>query len=251
MAQKGGHGVALTDPRTTWDDMETQGIIGDVKSGMFRRLYGGTPGETARLTTIAPEEAISPETREIRLQDLEGRLLVVHGMDQGSWIYSARILDVHSGGAPPASEFIRTLFRAGVLGPGVQGIKSMAKPEPKAGDPTKFSKGVTQETLLELQVPNGMRVHRITYPPRGHTHWHWHEGEQALYGLSGTGLVQQDGQASVTLDEGTIIYVTPGVRHWHGAMLRHDDFVHLAFTASGRTEWQEVVTEEEYEAATG
>jgi hypothetical protein len=49
--------------------METEGIIGHVKSGAFRRLYGGTPDETARLTTISPQEAISPEAQEIRLED--------------------------------------------------------------------------------------------------------------------------------------------------------------------------------------
>jgi quercetin dioxygenase-like cupin family protein len=226
---------------------ESRAILGDVKDGTFRRLYGGSPGGSVRLSTVAPQAGISPEAQEVSVRDYEGRLLLVRGVDDGTWIYSAEIVDIHGGGAPPPVEFIRTLFRVGSLGATVQGLKKPEEPEPKEGDPNKFSEGVKQETLLELQVANGIRVHRISYPPGAHTHWHWHEGEQALYALSGSGLVRQEGQPPLTLEEGRIIYVTPGVRHWHGAM-PDGPFVHLAFTASGRTEWEDEVSEEDYGA---
>lgn len=48
-----------------------------------------------------------------------------------------------------------------------------------------FTDGVWQEELLEAQMPKGLRAHRFFYAPGGHSHWHSHTGEQALYVVAG------------------------------------------------------------------
>ena len=65
-------------------------ITGIVKNGKFVRMV---EAETAsRLTTIAPQEAVPPESREVDLSQREGQIIRVQGSDQGGWIYSASII---------------------------------------------------------------------------------------------------------------------------------------------------------------
>jgi putative (di)nucleoside polyphosphate hydrolase len=68
-------------------------ITGFVRKGKFECI----PAEQGvldeiRLTTMTPQNAISPEAAEIDLKDLEGRLIRVEGEMQGEWLYSARLL---------------------------------------------------------------------------------------------------------------------------------------------------------------
>jgi hypothetical protein len=61
--------------------------------------------------------------------------------------------------------------------------------------------------------------------------------------VHGRGLVQWKGLSEPkVLKPGDWVHVQPGVAHWHGATA-DSDFVHLAITASGVTEWGEPVTE--------
>jgi quercetin dioxygenase-like cupin family protein len=118
---------------------------------------------------------------------------------------------------------------------------------PRAAGEKKFTEGVWHEEILEAQQEAGMRVHRFVYDPGSHSHWHSHDGEQALYGVAGIGLVtRRDGQ-TLEFAPGDLVYVTPGEEHWHGAA-PESLLVHFAFTASGRTHWFEEVTSEEYAA---
>ena len=122
--------------------------------------------------------------------------------------------------------------------------------EPAAADPKKFTGTVVQETILEAQTEGGMRVFRFSYEPEAWSRWHTHDGEQALYVLSGSGaIIGTDGQV-IPMGAGDAVYVEPGMRHWHGAA-RDQFLVHLAFNASGGTEWAEEVTPEAYRSAFG
>ena len=109
----------------------------------------------------------------------------------------------------------------------------------------KFTDGVWQEELLQAQVSWGMRVHRFFYAPGSHSHWHSHTGEQALYLVAGRARIKKVGEQVFEAGPGDLVYVAPGEKHWHGAVA--DQFlVHFAFTASGRTDWFEEVTDAEY-----
>lgn len=65
-------------------------IIGIVKNGDFVRLVEA--GTSSRLTTIAPQESVPPDSREVDLSQREGQIMRVQGTDQGSWIYLASIV---------------------------------------------------------------------------------------------------------------------------------------------------------------
>jgi quercetin dioxygenase-like cupin family protein len=115
-----------------------------------------------------------------------------------------------------------------------------------AADPAKFTGAVTQSEVLPAVREGGMRGHRFVYEPGARSNWHVHTGEQALVVVSGRGLVQWDGLPEPrSVVPGDWVHVQPGVAHWHGAA-PDSDFEHLAVTATGGTDWGQVVTDEEY-----
>ena len=116
-------------------------------------------------------------------------------------------------------------------------------------DPANFTSGVFASVLLAPARDSGLRAARFVYEPGARSHWHTHEGEQAIYVVAGNGLVQRWGQMGSTLvGPGSMVHVEPGEKHWHGAAAGNV-FVHLAVTASGGTIWHEPVDEETYLAA--
>jgi limonene-1,2-epoxide hydrolase len=114
----------------------------------------------------------------------------------------------------------------------------------------RVTAGVTRTSIVAGASPEAVRVDRFHYPPGGHTHWHLHTGEQVLYGESGRGWVQFDGQERARLDPREVVAVPVGVPHWHGAV-PDEGLVHIAVTAGGDTEWLGEVTPEEYAGDAG
>jgi quercetin dioxygenase-like cupin family protein len=116
-----------------------------------------------------------------------------------------------------------------------------------APDATKFTAGVWQTEALSAIRDEGLRAHRFLYEPGAHSHWHTHTGEQAIAVVAGCGVVVRWGEESGTaIGPGDWVHVEPGEKHWHGA-LPDDVLVHLAVTASGRTEWHGPVSDAEYQ----
>lgn len=112
--------------------------------------------------------------------------------------------------------------------------------------PAKFTGAVTQREVLPAVHPDGLRGHHFTYAPGARSNWHVHRGEQALVVVSGRGLVQWAGLGEPrTLEVGDWVHVQPGIAHWHGAAA-DSEFVHLAITATGGTEWLDPVADSEY-----
>jgi hypothetical protein len=70
-------------------------IIGLVEDGKFRRLWPkpASMEDVARLTSIQPMQAIPPDNGELDLAAHEGKIIAVRGDDQGSWVYSAEVID--------------------------------------------------------------------------------------------------------------------------------------------------------------
>jgi quercetin dioxygenase-like cupin family protein len=58
-------------------------------------------------------------------------------------------------------------------------------------------------------------------------------------------MVGEDGRG-LRVGPGDLVYVAAGERHWHGAA-PDQFFVHLAFTASGGTDWAEEVNAAAYQ----
>jgi quercetin dioxygenase-like cupin family protein len=115
-----------------------------------------------------------------------------------------------------------------------------------AADPDSFTGEVSRQEVLPATRPSGMRGHVFSYEPGARSHWHVHEGEQALVVVDGEGLVQWEGlDVPRRVRVGDWVHVVPGVAHWHGATPEHG-FAHLAVTATGGTRWLDPVTDEDY-----
>ena len=82
-------------------------FVGVVEDGAFRivlpksDLSGGI-----RYTSIAMQEARSPESGELDLSKYEGRAIAIQGHDGGGWIYSARVVDT---GGPIVTALVRQI----------------------------------------------------------------------------------------------------------------------------------------------
>lgn len=78
--------------------------------------------------------------------------------------------------------------------------------------------------------------------------WHTHPGGQTLIVTAGHGWVQEWGGNKERIAEGDVIWIPPGVKHWHGAT---DDtaMTHIAIQAvvGGRpVEWLAHVADDQY-----
>ena len=71
---------------------------------------------------------------------------------------------------------------------------------------------------------------------------------QTLIVTAGRGLVQHWGGPVLEIGPGDVVWIPPGIKHWHGATLTNG-MSHIAFSEAldGRSvEWMEHVTDEQY-----
>lgn len=104
-----------------------------------------------------------------------------------------------------------------------------------------------------FQGTGGARVSggTVTFEPGARTAWHTHPLGQTLIVISGVGLVQQVGHAIQIIRPGDIVWIPPGVKHWHGAT-RNNGMSHIAIAElldGSAVQWLEQVSEEDYAKA--
>jgi quercetin dioxygenase-like cupin family protein len=92
----------------------------------------------------------------------------------------------------------------------------------------------------------------VTFEPGCRNNWHIHHasknGGQILICTAGEGWYVEEGKSPVELKAGTVIQISPNVKHWHGAK-KDSWFSHIALEVPGEnasTEWCEAVSDEEY-----
>lgn len=69
-------------------------ILGIVRHGRFEPMgHTSESSGPTRLTSIPMQAAQTPEGKEIKLEKFEGLAILVQGVQSGSWIYSAKIID--------------------------------------------------------------------------------------------------------------------------------------------------------------
>jgi quercetin dioxygenase-like cupin family protein len=118
-----------------------------------------------------------------------------------------------------------------------------------------YAKYFTGDSFLNFLVKPGeapLHLANVTFEPGCRNNWHIHHaqsgGGQMLICTAGEGWYQQDGEAAVSLQEGSCVYIPAGKKHWHGA--KADSwFSHIAIEIPGvenRNEWLEPVSEETY-----
>ncbi len=86
------------------------------------------------------------------------------------------------------------------------------------------------------------------FAPGARSAWHTHPRGQILIVTEGTGWVQQWGGPTQVMRKGDVVWIPPGVKHWHGATSA-SSVTHLALQeeVNGKNvSWLEQVTDEQY-----
>jgi len=112
--------------------------------------------------------------------------------------------------------------------------------------PQQHSTGtISVREQFRREAPSRIAGAQVSFEPGARTAWHTHPNGQTLLVTSGTGFVQGWGGKPEVMREGDIVWIPPGVKHWHGAAA-NESMSHFAFveTQDGKTvEWAEKVTE--------
>jgi len=90
----------------------------------------------------------------------------------------------------------------------------------------------------------------VTFEPGARTAWHAHPLGQTLIVTVGCGRVQRDGEPAQEILPGDVVWIPPGVKHWHGAS-PSTAMTHIAIQEKREgkvVEWMEKVSDEDYSA---
>jgi quercetin dioxygenase-like cupin family protein len=104
------------------------------------------------------------------------------------------------------------------------------------GTPDKYHGLVWLKRFVDLP-DESVRVFVLHFTPGTRTNWHVHSGRQVMYVLYGRGCVQEWGARATIVEPGDVVYLEPGVKHWHGAA-PNSDFIHSTIAFDKETFWQ-------------
>jgi quercetin dioxygenase-like cupin family protein len=80
---------------------------------------------------------------------------------------------------------------------------------------------------------NDLSISIVRFPKGIRNVFHTHTYDQALYVLSGKGIVADEKQ-EVALTEGMVAFIPAGEKHWHGAT-ENSEFSHISILRTGQT----------------
>jgi quercetin dioxygenase-like cupin family protein len=112
------------------------------------------------------------------------------------------------------------------------------------GDPDQFMGDVVLRRTVG--APDGTSVAVVHFSPGSRTFWHRHPGGQFLYGVTGRGRVRSRGEPGHLLEPGDVVFVEPGVWHFHGAE-KDAPMVHVAVNGAGPPEFGNPVDDDEFD----
>jgi quercetin dioxygenase-like cupin family protein len=114
-----------------------------------------------------------------------------------------------------------------------------------------FTGNVWIDEIVVGVAPSRLRAFRVSFEPGARTAWHTHPVGQTLHVLTGSGLVQLEGQPVEEIHPGDTVVIAPSERHWHGAAASNT-MVHLAIQEADAqgvdVVWLEHVADEDYAA---
>nr|WP_303649529.1 cupin domain-containing protein [Asticcacaulis machinosus] len=117
-----------------------------------------------------------------------------------------------------------------------------------AGSPENFTGKVRVTSRFQRQSPARIGGGDVTFEAGARTAWHTHPLGQTLIVTEGSGWVQHwDGPAQV-IKAGDVVWIPPGVKHWHGAS-HHSGLRHIAIAEAldGKSvTWLEHVSNDQY-----
>lgn len=116
------------------------------------------------------------------------------------------------------------------------------------GSADNFTGSVRVDSRFQREAPARIGGAIVTFEPGARTAWHTHPLGQTLIVTAGVGLVQQWGRPAQEIRPGDVIWIPPGVKHWHGAT-RTNGMTHIAIAEAldGKSvDWMELVPDKQY-----
>lgn len=120
--------------------------------------------------------------------------------------------------------------------------------KPTIGAAQNFTGSVQVEGPFKGSAPARVSGGTVTFEPGARTAWHTHPLGQTLIVTAGVGLVRHWGGAIQEIRTGDVVWIPPGVKHWHGAAPT-TGMTHVAISEAqdGKTvDWLEHVSDEQY-----
>src|SRR6266702_7526481 len=85
------------------------------------------------------------------------------------------------------------------------------------GPAQNFTGSVQVDQLFPAKDPSRVSGGVVTFEPGARTAWHTHPLGQILIVTAGIGRVQRWGDPVDEIQQGDVVWIPPGVKHWHGA----------------------------------
>ena len=121
--------------------------------------------------------------------------------------------------------------------------------QPSVKGPADWFTGTVRiDSLLDRTDPARVNGATVTFEPGARTAWHTHPLGQTLIVTGGCGWVQRAGGPVEEIRPGDVVWIGPGVKHWHGATAT-TAMTHVAIQEKlngSPVTWMEKVTDEQY-----
>ena len=125
--------------------------------------------------------------------------------------------------------------------------RSGSQPSAK-GSVEYFTGAVRIDSRFQGSNPARVGGGIVTFEPGARTAWHTHPLGQTLIVTAGAGLIQQWGGPIQEMKQGDVVWIPPGVKHWHGATATTGmSHIAIAEALEGKAaHWMEKVGDEQY-----
>jgi 4-carboxymuconolactone decarboxylase len=127
--------------------------------------------------------------------------------------------------------------------------RSGAQPS-QEGPAEYFTGSVRVDPLFQANDPSRTSGASVTFEPGARSAWHTHPLGQILIVTAGSGRVQRWGGPIEEIRPGNVVWIPPGLKHWHGAS-PNTAMTHIAIQEhldGNVVDWLEQVSDAQYGA---
>jgi quercetin dioxygenase-like cupin family protein len=121
--------------------------------------------------------------------------------------------------------------------------------QPARSGPAEYFTGkVRVDPLFSAHDPSRTSGAYVTFEPGARSAWHTHPVGQTLVVTAGVGRVQRWGGQVEEMRVGDVVWIPPGLKHWHGAS-PGSTMTHIAIQEhlnGNRVTWMEKVSDSQY-----